>query len=156
MTHATARLAFAALLAVGLAAPAVAESLASSTASASSASVGSLSDSISGSSNSSRGGDKAVTAGDYRIVEVAALAERPGKLRIRLQGEQADLADASFFLELPQTTFEREGLAAGQRLHVSERPYGLAFARAAAPREAFFLVLDDTWYRDLDTRALKL
>lgn len=154
MFRTPARLACAALLALGLAAPAFADSFASSASSASSASVGSLSDSIGGSSNSSRGGDKAVTAGDYRIVDVAALAERPGKVRLRLQGDQAALADASFTLELPQATFEREGLAAGQRLHVSERAYGFAFARAESPREAFFLVLEDPWVRDLATRAL--
>ena len=151
-----ARFACAALIALGLAAPALAESFASSASSASSASVGSLSDSIGGSSNSSRGGDKAVTAGDYRIVEVAALAERPGKVRLRLQGDEAGLADAGFTLDLPQATFEREGLAAGRRLHVSERTYGLAFARAESPREAFFLALDGHWFRDLQTRVLEL
>lgn len=154
MVRTPTRLACAALLALGLSAPAAAESFASSASSASSASVGSLSDSISGSSNSSRGGDKAVTAGDYRIVDVAALADRPGKVRLRLQGDEAGLADAGFTLELPQATFEREGLSAGQRLHVSERAYGLAFARAESPREAFFLVLEDPWVRDLHTRAL--
>ena len=78
----------AALLALGLAAPAVAESFASSASSASSASVGSLSDSISGSSNSSRAADKPVTAGDYRIADVIALAERPGRLRLGGRGDQ--------------------------------------------------------------------
>ena len=146
----------AALLALGLAAPAVAESFASSASSASSASVGSLSDSISGSSNSSRAADKPVTAGDYRIADVIALAERPGRLRLKLQGDGGALADASFYLELPQSTFERQGLTAGDRVRVGERAYGLAFARAESPNQAFFLVLADDWYRDLDARALAL
>lgn len=156
MPNPFARLACASLIALGLTTPAAAESFASSASIASSASVGSLSDSITGSSNSSRGGNQAVTAGDYRIVEIAAVQARPGKLRLKLQGEDEPLAEASFFLELPQLTFEREGLAEGRRVHVSERAYGLAFARAESPREAFFLVLADDWYRDLDTRALKL
>lgn len=156
MPFAPSRLLVATLMALGLAAPAFADSFASFASSASSASVGSLSDSISGSSNSSRGADKPVTAGDYRIVEVMALAERPGRLRVKLQGDGGEIADASFYLDLPQSTFERQGLATGDRVRVSERAYGLAFARAELPREAFFLVLADDWYRDLDARALKL
>jgi hypothetical protein len=144
------------MLAAAVCAPALADSLASSASSASSASVGSLSDSISGSSNSGAGNNKPVAAGTYRIVETAALAQRPGRVRVKLEGSDGELADASFYLDLPQVTFDAQGLAAGDRIDVSQRAYGLAFARAEAPREAFFLVLADAWYRELDARALKL
>ena len=46
-------------------------------------SVGSLSGSIQRSSDSSR--TTTVADGDYRVVEVAAVAERPGQLRLTLQ-----------------------------------------------------------------------
>lgn len=150
------RLACTAMLAAAVCAPAFADILASSASSASSASVGSLSDSISGSSNSSGGNNKPVAAGTYRIEETAGLAQRPGLVRVKLEGVGSDTADASFYLDLPQATFDAQGLAAGDRLEVSQRAYGLAFARAEAPREAFFLVLADAWYRELDARALKL
>ncbi|MDH4059827.1 MAG: hypothetical protein OEU94_03330 [Aquincola sp.] len=156
MRHLVPRFACAAILAAAACAPAHADSLASSASSASSASVGSLSDSISGSSNSGGANNKPVAAGTYRIVEVAALVQRPGHVRVKLEGSGGDVADASFYLDLPQVTFDGQRLAAGDLVDVSERTYGLAFARAQAPREAFFLVLADAWYRELDARALEL
>ena len=140
------------LVAAGLAtaAAAHAESFASSASSAGSASVGSLSDSIKGSSNSSSGNNK-VAEGDYKIIEVAALPERPGMLRLTLRQDDAH----EFFLELPQQALGARGAAAGDTVSAHYRPYGLEFARADT-REPFFLVLADDWRRELDARPVSL
>lgn len=131
-----------------------AESLASSAASAASDSVGSLSNSIQGSSNSSSG-DKKVADGDYQVLEVAALPERPGMLRVRMRAQAAARQDdlAEFLLDLPQRALDPRGLAAGDTVSVHNRPYGLEFARAQT-QEPFFLVLADDWRNDLYARAV--
>ncbi len=140
------------LVVAGLATAAAshAESFASSASSAGSASVGSLSDSIKGSSNSSSGNNK-VAEGDYKIIEVAALPERPGMLRLTLRQDD----EHEFFLELPQQALGTRGAAAGDTVSAHYRPYGLEFARADT-REPFFLVLADDWRRELDARPVSL
>ncbi|WP_088280407.1 hypothetical protein [Ideonella sp. A 288] len=145
------------LLTMGLAvAPAaLAEGLASSASSAGSASVGSLSDSIHRSSHSSSGDGRQVAEGDYRIVQVAELADRPELRRLRLQPAKGSGDDGGFLLDLPQRALVRHGVAAAVLVQVRHRPYGLEFARADT-REAFFLVLADDWHRELDPRALSL
>ena len=142
------------LLGIAMTAPCRADSLTSSASSAGSASVGSLSDSIKGSSNSSSG-DKKVADGDYQVLEVAALPERPGMLRVRMQSHVAagDDESTAFLLDLPRKALGPRGLAAGDIFSVHNRPYGLEFARAQT-REAFFLVLNDDWYSDLESRAV--
>jgi hypothetical protein len=138
-----------AALAIVAAGTAQAESFASSAVSAGSQSIGSLSTSIRGSSDSSSPDEK-TAEGDYRIIEVATLAERPGMLRLRLQAlDQA----AGFLLDLPQATFDQQRLAVGDVLGVRHREYGLAVERAAT-REAFFLVLADTWMGELESRKV--
>lgn len=133
-----------------------ADSLASSASSAGSASSGSLSDSVHGSSRSSSGDNK-VADGDYRVIEVAALAGRPGMLRLRMQ--DATTADAGddrgFLLDLPARALGSGGLAVGELVAVRNRAYGLAFARAAT-QETFFLALDDAWRSDLAARPVTL
>ena len=147
-------LAAAALSALSLLAcgAALAAGSASSTASAgSSASVGSISGSIDTSSNSSsRGGN--VAAGPYQVIEVAAVADRPGVLRVRLQ---ALAGGAEWALTLPQATAEQARLVAGDTVDVRTRDYGLQFARADT-QQAFFLVLHDTAWRELQSRPVTL
>ena len=136
-----------ALLFVVITGPALA---ASSTASAASNSAGSLASSASDSLKTSSGSsttDK-VAAGDYTVLEVLALAHQAGRVRLKLQAV-ADASDAgTVYLVLPQTAFERSRLATGQTVAARARPYGLDFARADT-QQAFFLVLDDAWYREL-------
>lgn len=149
-----------------LAAPALAASTASVSISDSvSAAVGSVSDSLRRSSDSSTGKDR-VAQGDYRIVEVAAAPERPGLARLTLQPETA--AEDMLFLYVPQATVAQAALAAGQRVTATHRDYGVEFSRvsgaggqagpagAAAAPLPFFLVLDDTWYRELPSRPVTL
>jgi len=132
-------------------APAQAESLVSSTASIASSTASSASDSLGASSNSSKRTDK-VAEGEYRIEAVAALAERPGKLRLTLQHVARDGDVGRVLLDLPAAA--AEGLAAGVRLRVAQRDYGLAFTREhdAAP---FFLVLADDWHEGLAARPVR-
>ena len=137
--------------------PAVAGSSSASSASDSVAtSVGSVSGSFQKSSDSSSKTTN-VAAGDYRLVEVAMVAERPGTARLKLQALAAPAvaADAEFFLYLPQATVAGSGLAAGQVVSARPRPYGVEFAGGPA-REAFFLVLADDWYRELKSERVTL
>jgi hypothetical protein len=134
-------------------APTLADST-SSASSASSTSVGSSSASIEKSSNSSSAKDR-VAQGPYTIVEAMAVAEQPDMLRLRLQAvAQPDASE--FFLLLPRQTFERQQLAAGQTISAEHRAYGLAFATldAAGSTSPFFLVLDDDWFRELESRPI--
>lgn len=137
-------LAPAALAIAAAATPALAASSASSASSTASNSIGSSSDSI---QNSSEGSSKpARTAqGDYRITAVAAVDEKPGMLRVTLQAAEAG---DSFDLVLPQKAADLGRVAVGEVVHAAPRPYGVEFARADN-RQAFFLVLQDEWFREL-------
>lgn len=152
------RLAALASLACALAAPpCVADSLASSASSASSAgsaSLGSLSHSIGDSSDASSRRTQ-VASGDYRIVEMAELGERPGLLRLRLQPLDADGGRRTALrLDVPRATVAQQRLATGDVVTARKRPYGWEFAHAAGA--AFFLVLADDWLHELAPRAVAL
>lgn len=131
---------------------------ASSTASsASSDSIGSSSDSVRKSSDSSsKGGD--VAEGDYKVIEVAAVAERAGMVRMKLQAVAAPAdaqEDGEFYLYLPQQAFDSSRLTTGQVVAARHRDYGVEFANADT-RRAFFLVLHDAWYRELQSNPVVL
>lgn len=136
------------VLAAAVAIPAHAGSSTSSASSAGSDISGSVSDSISGSSKSSSGDDKKVAAGQYRVIDVAEAPGKPGRTRLKLQGEGNE-----FFLELPKAALAQRALPAGALVQVSERPYGYEFAYADT-RQAFFLALDDAWQRELRSHAI--
>jgi hypothetical protein len=148
-----ARLAFTLVLGLAAAAPGHAESSASSASSAGSASLGSVSGSVNQSSNSSSGKTQ-VAEGDYRVIELAELAARPGWLRLQLQAELQGRQQA-LTLDLPRELVAAQGLAVDRVVSVRQRPYGLEFAHAAT-REAFFLALADDWLRELEPRAVSL
>lgn len=133
--------------------PALADST-SSASSASSASVGSSSTSIEKSSNSSSSKER-VAQGHYTIAEMVAVAERPDTLRLRLQPTDPATAQ-EFVLLVPRQTAERGHLSPGQTISAEHRPYGLAFAAVNPAGESapFFLVLDDDWYRELESRPV--
>jgi hypothetical protein len=142
-------------------------SAASSASSAGSASVGSLSDSVQGSSRSSAG-DKPVTAGDYKVIAVTAVAGMPGQLNVRLErlpaadtpAGSADTVD----LRLPEPALAGRPLREGDAVRILARGYGLAFARpagaetnaATAAYQTFYLAVTDTWQRELPARPLHL
>lgn len=144
-------------IALSLATSATLADSTSSASSASSTSIGSSSASIEKSSNSSSTKDK-VAQGPYTVVEMVALAERPDMLRVRLQAQapSGDPANTVVLL-LPRQAAERGQLAVGQVVTAEHRPYGLAFATTATPQQAatpFFLVLDDAWFGELESRPL--
>jgi hypothetical protein len=148
----------------GLAALAAAPAQASVTISESisqsvSAVTGSISDSVKRLSDSSSKRNK-VEAGDYKVMEIVADAqERPGMARVKLQpvaSVNADAGqDAGFFLYLPRKAFEAGQLAVGGVVTARERPYGTEFA-SAATQQAFFLVMQDDWYRELASTQVTL
>lgn len=154
MTLTPMRLACITLLCAATSAPCLADSFASSASSASSASVGSLSDSVKGSSTSSSGETK-VSDGDYRVIEVAEPADRPGMLQLKLQATAQPGQQGELWLTLPRQALAPRGLAAGDVLSARARPYGVEFARADS-REAFFLLLADGWQRELDPHPVTL
>jgi hypothetical protein len=139
--------------------PALADST-SSASSASSTSLGSSSASIGKSSDSSNSSSRdKVAQGQYTITEVAELADQPDMLRVRLQPNVVDAAGAvaqAFDLVLPRQAAAQGQLAVGQTIAAEHRPYGLAFAVVAEAGKVspFFLVLDDDWYRELQSRPV--
>jgi hypothetical protein len=139
----------AALIAITSAGPALAESLAASSASQSiGMSVGRVSTSKT----------TTAAAGDYKVVALAAAPDRPGMLRATLQAVVEVDTDAEFYLYLPQAAAEQAGLVEGGIVTARQRPYGTEFAHASGggERQAFFLVLADDWYRELQARAVQL
>jgi hypothetical protein len=149
-----------ALLLGALAWPAVAASSASSASSDSvSTSVGSSSTSLETSSGSSSGGEQKVADGDYRIIEVADAPARAGTVRLKLHpvaDEGATLAQKNeFFLYMPQEAYEQSRLGQGSVVTAKARAYGLEFAGGTA-KKPFFLVLADEWFRELQTKVVRL
>jgi len=131
-----------------------ASSAGSSASSAGSASSGSVSDSL---NNSSKSSTRTTTTadGDYRVIEVTDVAERPTMLRLTLRAAEDDPA---FTLTLPRQALGPRGIASGDVVQVRNRDYGLEFARdnGAGAREAFFLVLVDDWRRQLEAHPVTL
>jgi len=152
MISSATRLACTLALGITAAMPGRAESLASSASSTASESIGSLSESVRGSSNSSTDRKK-LAEGDYRVIEVAALAERPGMLRLKMQAAARSGEEGELTLDLPRKALGAKPLAAGDVVSARERPYGFEFARADT-REAFFLVLADDWRGDIAARPV--
>ncbi|MEP7297795.1 MAG: hypothetical protein ABI702_16550 [Burkholderiales bacterium] len=145
-----------ALLLAAFAMPAgAASSTASSASDSASSAASSGSESLKKSSESSTKTTAAMNSGDYEVVEVARVAERPGTVRLRLQAVVDRSADGEFFLYLPQQTFEQTQLASGQLVAARQRPYGVEFAHGDS-RRAFFLVIDDDWARDLPSHVVTL
>jgi hypothetical protein len=137
------------LLTLALAAPLAqaASSAASSASDAGSSASGSVSDSLKASSNSSTGGEKRAE-GRYRVTEVAQADA--GKLRLTLQREGAESVE----LTLPQQALAARAVDVGDEVQATPQPYGIAFAHADTG-QAFFLVLEDAWHRELATRVVK-
>lgn len=140
------------LLSLALAAPAAlatsfATSSASSAAGAGSASSGSVSDSFKGSSGSSSGGERRAE-GRYRVTEIAQ-SDETGKLRLTMERDGA----APVELTLPRQALAARAVNVGDEVQATPQPYGVAFAHADTG-QAFFLVLEDAWHRELAARVV--
>lgn len=153
--HLTSVLRLAAAVGFGLTALS-AQAGSSSASSASSESIGSVSTSIGKSSDSSSAKDK-VAQGQYKVIDMAEVAQQPGMLRVRLQPLAAAQTE-DFYLTLPRQAAERGQLAEGQVVEAQYRPFGLTFAAldTAGKANPFFLVLDDAWHRELESRPVVL
>lgn len=146
------------LLALATALPLHAESLgsaASSAASAGSSASGSVSDSVKGSSNSSTGKTQ-VADGEYRVIDMAQAADRPGFVQLQLRS--ADAVAGEFTLTVPQQALKSQTLAVGDIVQARNRDYGLEFAhvQTTGARQTFFLALNDAAMREMRSQALSL
>jgi hypothetical protein len=139
-----------ATLAAACAAPVHAASATSSASSAGSASSGSVSDSLGTSSNSSKHDNK-VAAGQYRVIDVARAPAKAGVTRMTLQAVTG--AAQAFWLDVPDRALAQRAVRAGELVQVNEREYGYEFAYADT-HQAFFLALQDAWYRELHSRQV--
>ena len=128
-----------------------ADSFVSSAAGAGSASSGSVSDSFKQSSGSSSGGERRAE-GRYRVTEVAQA--EAGKLRLTLARDGAANANDTVELTLPQQALAARAVNVGDEVQATPQPYGVAFAHADTG-QAFFLVLEDAWARELAARVVK-
>ena len=142
-----------AALAAACAIPAHADSVASSASSAGSASSASISDSIGGSSNSSNR-DRRVTAGDYKVIDIAQAPGKAESTRLTLRPVAGTPAQ-EFTLDVPNRALAARTVGAGAIVHVNERVYGYEFAYADT-KQPFFLALQDEWYRELGSRQVTI
>lgn len=141
------RLVLLTVLALAAATTANASSFASSAADAGSSASGSVSDSFKASSNSSGGGEKRAE-GRYRVTEVAQADA--GKLTLKLARDGAESVE----LTLPQQALAARAVNVGDEVQATPQPYGVAFAHADTG-QAFFLVLEDAWAREMSARVVK-
>ncbi len=145
-----------ALLACAAPLSCLAESSVTSVASDSiSRSSGSISDSITGSSKSSSPDNKQVK-GDYKVIDMAEVTERPGMVQLRLQKVAANAtADDEVILTLPRAAADQGHVAKDGVVTAMQRPYGIEFA-SGQPHAAFFLALADDYVRDMKMAPLPL
>jgi len=127
----------------------VAAALIPFSASASSTASISLSDSVSASVEGvSKGSSQVVkvVAGDYKVTDIAEVTDHAEKVRIALQAVGTDRE--TFYLYMSHDEFAEAHLSAGQVVTALKRPYGVSFKHVDAT-EAFVVVLDDAWIKDL-------
>lgn len=142
------------LVLVALGAVGSAQAASSAVASASdsvSTSVETMSRSLHRSSTSSS--PRPLAQGDYQVIQVAQAA--PGLQDVTLQAVAGSGADGEFTLRLADKVVADGGLVVGRVVTARQRPYGYEFVRADT-RVAFFLMLDDAWYRELQSVAVTL
>ncbi len=114
-------------------------------------SSGSISDSLKGSSNSSSPDNRQVK-GDYKVIDMAEVADKPGFVELHLQPVAAG---DEIWLRVPRAAAEQGHVADGAIVTAMQRPYGIEFA-ANQPRAAFFLALADDYVRDMKMAPVSL
>ena len=133
-------------LAASSAASSVSDSLTQSSAS--------ISDSLTDSSHSSSPNNKQAL-GDYKVIEMAEVADRPGYVELHLQPVATNKVGEELYLRLPRTAAEQGHVGTGAIVTALQRPYGIEFA-ANEPRAAFFLALADDVVRDMKLTPVTL
>jgi hypothetical protein len=151
--HHTTRIAALALLASLLPAAHAASSAASSASDSVTTSVGSVSASFQRSSDSST--NNKVADGEYKVIEMAAVPDEAGKVRMKLQAVAPTTGDKEFVLLLPQEAVERGHVRVGGVITARTRDYGYEFA-SLNDDKPFFLVLADEWFKELKSRPVAL
>jgi hypothetical protein len=155
MRHLTKSLATLALLACAAPLTCLAESSAASSISDSiSQASGSISDSLKGSSHSSSPDNKQVK-GDYKVIDMAEVADKPGFVELHLMPATGANVGAEVYLTLPREAVEQGHVGTGAVVTALQRPYGIEFA-ANQPRAAFFLALADDVARDMKMAPVAL
>ena len=133
-------------LAASSAASSVSDSLTQSSAS--------ISDSLTDSSHSSSPNNKQAL-GDYKVIEMAEVADRPDYVELHLQPVATNKVGEELYLRLPRTAAEQGHVGTGAIVTALQRPYGIEFA-ANEPRAAFFLALADDVVRDMKLTPVTL
>ena len=133
-------------LAASSAASSVSDSLTQSSAS--------ISDSLTDSSHSSSPNNKQAL-GDYKVIEMAEVADRPGYVELHLQPVATNKVGEELYLRLPRTAAEQGHVGTGAIVTALQRPYGIEFV-ANEPRAAFFLALADDVVRDMKLTPVTL
>ncbi|MEO5688180.1 MAG: hypothetical protein ABIR54_12525 [Burkholderiaceae bacterium] len=118
-------------------------------------SSGSVSDSITGSSHSSSPDNKQVK-GEYKVIDMAELADKPGYVELHLQPVAANTAaGGEIYLRVPRAAADHGRVGNGAIVTAMQRPYGIEFA-TNQPRAAFFLALADDVARDMKMAPVTL
>jgi hypothetical protein len=152
MRHLKKTLATLALLACAAPLTCLAESSVTSVVSDSvSRSVGSISDSITGSSHASSPDNKQAK-GDYKVIDIAEVVDKPGFVELHLQPVAAG---DEIYLRVPRAAAEQGHVVGGAIVTAMQRPYGIEFT-ADQPRAAFFLALADDYVRDMKMAPVAL
>ena len=133
-------------LAASSAASAVSDSLTQSSAS--------ISDSLTDSSHSSSPNNRQAQ-GDYKVIEMAEVADHPDYVELHLQPVATNTVGEEIYLRLPRTAAEQGHVGNGAIVTALQRPYGIEFA-ANQPRAAFFLALADDVVRDMKLAPVTL
>ena len=131
-----------------------ASSAASSISDSLTQSSGSISDSLKGSSHSSSPDNKQVK-GDFKVIDMAELADRPGMVQLQLRPVAATSDDTDILLTLPRVAAANGHVEKDATITALQRPYGIEFA-SGQPHAAFFLALANDWVSDLKTAPLTL
>jgi hypothetical protein len=118
---------------------------------------GSISDSLTASSDglsdSSKSSNNAAktAAGDYRVTDVADAAGNTRQKRLALQA--LNPRQQVLYLYMNRDEYARAGLQPGALVSAVAHPYGVSFS-AQGGQQAFAVVLDDTWIKELDPRPV--
>jgi hypothetical protein len=96
-----------------------------------------------------------MAAGNYQLIQVAELTNRPGMVQIKLARQDAGTADSEVEVALPRVALENSLLLVGGVVTVREKAYGLELSNGST-QQAFFLVLADAWHRELGIKPVVL
>lgn len=114
-------------------------------------SVNTISNSVKRSSNSSSG--TTVAEGDYRVTRLTLVT--PELREVTLQAVPGTGAQGELVLHMPERAVHAGGIAIGERITARQRPYGYELARSDT-QQAFFLLLDDPWYKELQSVVVRM